>query len=485
MKVMPKRTIQRREFLGSTALVALCRGISQGASFEKTDARVALEKSVTFFVDTIARHGGYVYRWSDDLAHSQGEVVTGPDTVWVQPPGTPEVGQSLLDVFEITKLPKAREGAIAAARCLVRGQLRSGGWSDKIEFAKDARSKIAYRVDPVRKKPGFDVSTFDDDKTQSAVRFLLRFDHAFPSEFADVHECVTFALDSILKAQFPNGGFAQGWDEPADISKSADSKASYPDTWSRTFPGYKEYWRFYTFNDGNVDRTIETLLLASRLTGDPKYRAAAIRAGEFILAAQMPDPQPAWAQQYDFEMKPVWARKFEPPAISGGESQKLLDTLMDLYVITGEDKFMAPIPSALAWLDKVTLPDGRLARFYELKTDKPLYFTRKYELTYDDSDLPTHYGFKGNNRSNSLRKRFDTLKAASAKDLARMQEKMTIRKSFGIDKATAERVVKSLDNRGAWVEPGKIDKRPEGRIISSETFCKNVRGLAAFVGKPI
>lgn len=473
----------RREFLSLAALTSIGRGFSYAASPDKARARAALENAVGFFVDTISRHGGYVYKYSDDLAHSQGEVVTGPDTVWVQPPGTPEVGQALLDVFEWTTLPRAREGAMAAARCLVRGQLRSDGWSDKIEFAPEARAKIAYRADPPRKKrPGFDVSTFDDDKTQSAVRFLLHFDHAFPGEFPEVHECVSFALDAILKAQYPNGGFAQGWAEPADVSKPADSKATYPESWSRTWPAYKEYWRFYTFNDGNVDRTIETLLLATRLTGEPKYRDAAIRAGDFILAARMPGNQPAWAQQYDFDMKPVWARKFEPPAISGGESQRLIDTLMNLYVITADEKFLKPIPATLDWFEKVTLPDGRLARFYELKTDRPLYFSRSYELTYDDSDMPTHYAFKVGNRTKSLRKRFDHLNAASNQVMTRERENIERRKTLDAGPADVAQIVAAIDARGAWVEPGKIDKRPEGLIITSETFCKNVRALAAFVG---
>ncbi len=471
----------RREFLGLAVLASLGEVVSFGSPPDKAEARAVLDNAISFFVDKIARHGGYVYKYSDDLAYSQGEVVTGPDTVWVQPPGTPEVGQALLDVFELTKLPKAREGAIAAARCLVNGQLRSGGWSDKIEFAPEARAKIAYRVDPPRKKPGFDVSTFDDDKTQSAVRFLLHFDHAFPGEFADVHECVTFALDAILKAQYPNGGFAQGWAEPAEATKPADAKAAYPESWPRAWPGYKEYWRYYTFNDGNVDRTIETLLLATRLTGDPKYRDAAIRAGDFVLAAQMPAPQPAWAQQYDFEMKPVWARKFEPSAISGGESQRLLETLMNLYVVTADEKFMHPIPAALAWLEKMALPDGRLARFYELKTDRPLFFTKTYELTYDDSDVPTHYGFKVGNRTKSIRKRFDMLNHADDKEMARQREKIERRKPIDFRPDEVAKIVGSIDGRGAWVEPGKIDKRPAGHVISSETFCENVRTLAAFL----
>ena len=39
------------------------------------------------------------------------------------------------------------------------------------------------------------------------------------------------------------------------------------------------------------------------------------------------------------------------------------------------------------------LPSGEIPRFIELKTDTPLYFTKEYELTYSDADMPTHYGF--------------------------------------------------------------------------------------------
>ena len=49
--------------------------------------------------------------------------------------------------------------------------------------------------------------------------------------------------------------------------------------------------------------------------------AAAKRGGDFLLLAQMPEPQPAWCQQYHPDMHPVWARKFEPPAIACSESE--------------------------------------------------------------------------------------------------------------------------------------------------------------------
>ena len=116
----------------------------------------------------------------------------------------------------------------------------------------------------------------------------------------------------------------------------------------------------------------------------------------------MPDPQPAWAQQYDRQMHPVWDRKFEPPAITGLESQDALETLLLLHRKTGDRKYLAPIPRALDYLKKSRLPDGRIARFYELKTNRPLYFTRDYQLTYDGDRVPTHYGFVFDSRLDTI-----------------------------------------------------------------------------------
>jgi PelA/Pel-15E family pectate lyase len=72
--------------------------------------------------------------------------------------------------------------------------------------------------------------------------------------------------------------------------------------------------------------------------------------------SQMPDPQPAWAQQYDANMHPAWARVFEPPSVTGGESQGIMRMLMVLYRETGDKKYLEPIPRALAYLKKSILP---------------------------------------------------------------------------------------------------------------------------------
>ena len=89
----------------------------------------------------------------------------------------------------------------------------------------------------------------------------------------------------------------------------------------------------------------------------------------------------------------------ETPAVAGRESEDAMETLLYLTEVTGDRRFLEPLPDAIAWLKRSILPDGKIARFYELETNRPLYFTKdEYELTYDDSNLPTHYSFKSNSR---------------------------------------------------------------------------------------
>ena len=69
-------------------------------------------------------------------------------------------------------------------------------------------------------------------------------------------------------------------------------------------------------------------------------RKAMLRGADFILLAQMPAPQPAWAQLYNARMEPAWARRFELPSITGCESVGTCRTLLDLYLATGTEKYL-------------------------------------------------------------------------------------------------------------------------------------------------
>ena len=436
---------------------------------DDASARAALRKAVTFFHHTVSVEGGYVYQYSADLTLREGEGKTSPTTIFVQPPATPAVGDAFLRAWQRTSEPDCLAAARDAAHALVRGQLRSGGWAQRIELAPADRKAFAYRVGDPPGKKARNVTSLDDNQTQAALSFLMRYDKATKQKDAAVHDAVGYALTALLNAQHPNGAWSQGFTGPADPASPRDLKASFPDDWPRTHPG-GDYWNHYTLNDNALADTIETMLLAADLYNRADCRAAAVRAGEFFIAAQLPQPQPGWAQQYDKAMHPAWARKFEPPAVSAGESQRVLLTLIDLYRATGDKRFLAPIPPALAWLKRSVLADGRFARFYELRTNKPLYFTRDYKLTHDDTDLPTHYGFKIKSDVDQIEKAYANADRPSDKNPST------------VTADEAARLIAALDDRGAWVEDGELKyHKVKGRVLSSSTFAKNLDRLSLYV----
>lgn len=467
-------------FIGVTA--NLQSAVADGSLPEQ--ASLALKRAVEFYHGKVAVHGGYVYRYSDDLEKREGEGKVETEKVWVQPPGTPSVGMAYLEAYELVGEEYLLNAARDAAECLIQGQLRTGGWRESVEFDPKERKKFAYRVEKERERQN-NHTTFDDDKTQSAMRLLMRLDQVLRFKDEKLHEASLFSLDSVVKAQFPNGGWGQGYDEFPDPAKYSVKKASYPESWLRTYPG-GSYWYFYTLNDNAMADTIDALLLAGKIYGEPKYRNAALKGGEFLILAQMPEPQPAWAQQYDFDMHPCWARKFEPASMTGGESQGAIRILLRLFIETGDKKFLAPIPKALDYLERSTLSNGKLARFYELKTNKPLYLTKTYELTYDDSDVPTHYSFTVSSHLPKLRRDYEATAKLPEKELAvRRNEKSSLPKLSPSLEAQVKAVIESLDERGAWVVDGTLKyhgkKDQTRRVIDSETFIRNIGTLSRYL----
>lgn len=453
----------------------------------REDAAAALSRAVSFFRQSVSTEGGYLWRYSHDLARREGEGRASDSTVWVQPPGTPAVGEALLSAWRATNEQQYLDAARDAALCLVRGQLQSGGWDYRIEFAPGERARNAYRADGGDPKLR-NTSTLDDNTTQAALRLLMHVDQSLRFKDSSIHEAAEYGLKSLVATQFPNGAWAQRFSQPPNAADFPVVKASYPQTWSRTFPK-TNYYSYYTFNDNSLADCIEVMFEAARLYQQPAYRQAAEKAGGFILLAQMPPPQPAWAQQYDAQMHPAWARKFEPPSITGGESQGILRILLRLYAETADKKYLEPIPPALEYLRGSRLDDGRLARFYELRTNKPLYFTKQYELTYSDADMPTHYGFKVSDGTDVVQREYDRLSKLDPAELAarkpaQKSKKKPSRPSESLTKQAAA-VIAALDNRGAWVEEGELRAQSEGdtmrRIIDCRTFIKNVGILSSYL----
>ena len=157
---------------------------------------------------------------------------------------------------------------------------------------------------------------------------------------------------------------------------------------------------------------------------------------------------------------------------------------MDLYVETGDERFLEPIPRALAWAKRSVLPDGGMARFYELETNRPLYFTVDYVLTYSDADMPTHYAFKvSGSRIASTEAYYERIREQGRKALQPARR----RPRQGTDETRVKEAIASLDDQGRWVEQGNLRhpekrrERIEAEIISCRTFVRNLSLLARYV----
>lgn len=458
-----------------TAASMLCAEDLQSA------AAKAMRTAAQFYRQNAASHGGYVYHYSLDMKRRWGEGEATSDQIWVQPPGTPTVGMAFLKAYQATRDPFYLKAAQEAAEALAYGQLESGGWTNCVDFDPKGKRSAQYRNGKGRGKNN---SSLDDGQTQSALRFLIQADEALNQEHKSIHEAAMLGLDALLNAQFPNGGFPQVWTGPVEPREVM--KAGYPDHDWRTEGRIKEYWTMYTLNDDVCGYVAETLIEADRVYRHPRYTAALRRLGDFLILAQMPDPQPGWAQQYNTKMQPIWARRFEPPGVSGDETQEAIETLLRIYSVTGDRRYLTPIPRALAWLKKSRLDDGRLARYYELRTNRPLYMSRRgrdYSLTYDDSNLPSHYGWKTPSRIDQLERQYSLWSHDKGRSQSFAQQ--SVRDDV---EALVRKRIDELDDQGRWVTRfngerlvGQLQLPVGTPYLSSAVFSSNLETLAEFL----
>lgn len=438
----------------------------------------AMKKAVTYAHTHLAREGGYASSY--DKEGKIGEVEHGKSStiISIQPHGTTTMGLAILKAYQATGDEVFLKAARDAAGALIKSQLATGGWDSDFDFDPEKVTKYHLRsqFDAGDKEPGKrrNYSTLDDNKTQSAMLLLLEISHvpAFKDDAA-LQNAKKAAFDALLAAQASCGAWPQQFSGPADVSEPV-VKASYPETWSRTFPKL-DYRSYHTLNDGNLSEIAKVLLRAYELEKDERYLAALKKLGDFFILAQMPEPQPVWAMQYDHAMHPAWARKFEPPSVTAYESLEALETLHQLWILTGDEKYLAPMQPALAWFDRSKLSDGTHARFYELKTNKPLFFVKDtYELTYDDSNLPTHYSFKDERESdvNAFKAKLAQSREELQRNLVGPQTPKEWASRAKGAAAKARRAADALDSEGRWLKDDEID---------AGEFVKNLNAMAWYV----
>jgi hypothetical protein len=339
------------------------------------------------------------------------------------------------------------------------------------------------------------ISTFDDDNTQSAIRLLVAVTAASQdaTELRDVRlrTARDYALEKLLEAQRLNGGWPQRWNGvPADPKEYPVQPARFPADYPREYPK-QNYMGHYTLNDNTQRDCVMTLLDAAKRLGRAEYRAAALKGGDFVILAQLPEPQPGWAQQYNAQLEPAWARAFEPPCVCSGEGSGAMRLLVDLYLETGEQKYLEPLPRAIAWYKRSEIAPGLWARMYELRTNTPIYGDRDGKIKYRVEDLSeerqTGYSWKGDYGIPAAIRYYEDVKATGrAALLAKRQAAEEKAKTPATKAARAQALegrvrsaVSSLDAQGRWLGSG--GRRVSGEQITTGAFIMNLRALSDYL----
>lgn len=241
------------------------------------------------------------------------------------------------------------------AENMVYLQNPDGGWAKNIDFQrkftleelkKNQNDNATILPVTYGKKKGKQGSTLDNGNIFSQIKYLAQVYKQVPDP--RYLECIVKAVTWILNAQHPISG---GW------------------TGSDVFA--------ITYNDNIMANTLRTL--KSIYTDDTFYsclpqelrqkaKIAYTKGIQCVLNTQIiltkKDGQKqlsAWCQQYSHTtLNPIWARDFEPPAISTYESKKIIEFLMEIE--NPSEKIKSAIIAASKWLisDEIKIKNKKI-----------------------------------------------------------------------------------------------------------------------------
>lgn len=459
--------------LVSAAAVAAAVVVAAAPARAQDRAQVldAMTRATRFMVERVSTNGGYVWAYLPDLSRRWGELEARDTMIWIQPPGTATMGHLFLDAYHATGDEYYYQAAEKAAGALIWAQHPAGGWNYLADFAGDRSrrdwyatvGRNAWRLEEFQHDWGN--ATFDDGGTAEASTLLLRLylEKRDPKYKPPLDRAIRFVLDS----QYPIGAWPQRFPLRHDFAHH----------------GKPDYTSLLTFNDDVADGNIEFLLLCYRTLGDPALREPILRGMNAFLVTQQGAPQPGWGLQYTTELKPVGARSYEPDALVTHTTARNVELLLRFYRLTGDTKFLARVPEAIDWLDRIALPPGVAPAgrthptFVEPGTNRPLYVHRegsnvvngRYFVNGDPANTIGHYSAFRRVDVAALRKAYAEAVAQSpaeaSKDspLTPGRGALPLPRFFAVEErggATATEVIASLSADGAWIVPLGTSSHP-------------------------
>lgn len=319
-----------------------------------------------YFLADLQRWGGWqcIYSWPTLLGTSaQGrEFVSFDDYIDNDKGnGSPRTAVNFLYGYEVLGDSRFLDVALRTAEFLLAAQDERGFWVHAYRMTVNGIVPLAS-----------DRHIKFQDLVQAHPMFYLAYVYRLTGDERYL-EAVKRAGEFYLAAQNPNGSWSHHYNAEAGVGENAIGE-----------PGAGE------LNDSAMNSAIDIMAFMYHLTGDGRYVQAIKRAGDWLIEAQG-DDMPLWADQYDPDNNPQWARAFEPPAWGTTATVLACQALREVYRFSGDERYLEPIRRTVAWM-RENLPEGEMPYYLEPGTGKAIAaWDRKiYYL-----DNPEHAAYLG------------------------------------------------------------------------------------------
>ena len=405
--------------------------------FNKT-ALETLEIALWAFTRLRQPVGGFPIYCSDDFCTFVGDGGRlWPNEISLQD-GTPVVGEVYLQMHRLEPNPAYLAIATTAGDAIVKAQDRTHGGFHK--YARFSPDNVA--IQPDTRNPRRHAS-FDDNTMQGTMIYLISlFNETGESRYL---EALDRGFAFIEASQHPWGAWPQ--------------ETGYP-PWI--------YHSLSTLNDRLVEDMIAMYLLAIEVFPERvgEFRAIIDKAFDWLVDVQGNGGSGiqagAWAQQYDYEHQPAWARRFEPPAMESSGTAGLVESFIDLYCAFNDTKYLEPVPAAIEWLNasRITWSDGYegWSRLYELETNVPIYglaeggADRNPPYVYEFEAARGGYSWRGNWGNRAIDRW--TFLVDHGYDITSYRNDLFSPPSLSTALSRATRAVEEINDDGYWLRDG-------------------------------
>ena len=257
---------------------------------------------------------------------------------------------------------------------------------------------------------------------------------------------------------------------------------------------YPYYHIYSTLNDGLMEDMIDTFLLGIQIlpARASEFQAVIEKAFNWLVDVQgnggNGTQAGAWAQQYDFDQQPCWARAFEPPAMEGSGTAGLISKFIELYCFFNNTRYLEPIPAAITWINasKIYYTDSEgiqkngWARLYELKTNIPIFGLAEGGPTKDPpyAYIPSRSGYSWYGQwGDKAISQWQYLVIDSNYDISIYQSWRYPTRSISSLYADAQKYSSTLNENGFWID--------DANRIHSEDFAENTQKIVAYLQRII